>query len=195
MTTVSTDNIVMRFHPPWTPSKKQKVLHFWTSRLSPDAPDADGRLTLLALASPSKSTTDSTITSSNTNGPELAGMVELLTPQNALDTGPFRAELEVLMVSPQYRRFGLARRLVQELERQALLRRRTQVTLSTTRGSVAETKFYPRLGYTVFGVLPGYAFSPEGAEEGKEGGGRVRVDGVYFYKNLEPIEDGEGRRS
>ena len=192
----------MRFHPPFTPQKRQQVLDFWTTRLNAKEIESGQRTTLLALSTPSQSQNAHESfsihsgTAPITPEPILAGMVELLTPTNALDTGPFRAELEILMVDPKYRRFGLARRLVEELERIALDKGRTQVTLSTTRETLAETHFYPKMGYVKFGVLPGYALQPDSSEDGREGGGKKRVDGVYFYKNLVPldrIEDGVGR--
>ncbi len=182
ITTILKDNIVMRFHPPFTAQKRQQVLDFWTARLDPEAIEKGERTSLLALSTPAQS-------HSQDAEPVLAGMVDLLTPTNALDTGPFRAELEILMVHPDFRRFGLARRLVQELERLALEKGRTQVTLSTTRETLAETHFYPKMGYVKFGVLPGYALQPDSTEDGREGGGRKRVDGVYFYKDLRPVAE------
>ena len=202
ITTVLADNIVMRFHPPFTPQKRQQVLDFWNARLDAKEIENSQRTTLLALSNPSQSQ-EANESSSDRPGlppsptePRLAGMVELLTPTTAFDTGPFRAELEILMVHPDFRRLGLARRLVEELERTALEKGRTQVTLGTTRETLAETHFYPRMGYVRIGVLPGYALQPDSSEDGREGGGKKRVDGVYFYKNLVPLEGGgEGRRN
>ena len=192
ITTILHDNAVMRFHPPFTDAKRQKVLDFWKERLNSSAIEKGERVTILALStatSPSKlppqdqSPPDAEKSSSAYAGNvELAGVVELLTPSTALDTGPFRAEVEMLMVHPSHRRGGLARRLMITLEQLALEKGRTQLTLGTTRGSAAETHFYPRMGYVKFGVLPEYGIAPDAKEDGR--GGKERVDGVYFYKDL-----------
>lgn len=199
ITTILTDNIVMRFHPPFTSQKHQQVLDFWTARLNAKEIESGQRTTLLGISTlpqskeANGSSSDRPGLAPSTTEPSLVGMVELLTPTNALDTGPFRAELEILMVHPDFRRFGHARRLVEELERTALEKGRTQVTLSTTRETLAETHFYPRMGYVKFGMLPGYALQPDSSEDGRDGGGKKQVDGVYLYKNLVPLEeDGEG---
>lgn len=100
----------------------------------------------------------------------------------------FRAEVEMLMVSPPFRGQGLARRLMLTIEECALSQGRTLLTLGTTRDSDADRFFYPALGYTAFGVLPAYGEVPDGS-------GR-RVDGVYYYKHLakgDASGDGEGR--
>ena len=89
------------------------------------------------------------------------------------------------MVHPSHRRGGLARRLMITLEQLALERGRTQLTLGTTRGSAAETHFYPRMGYVKFGVLPEYGIAPDGKG--------TRVDGVYFYKDLRKAGAREGQ--
>ena len=176
ITTILHDNAVMRFHPPFTDAKRQKVLDFWTERLNASAIERGERITLLALSAPEPDSI------SDSEQPALAGIVELLTPSTAVDTGPFRAEVEMLMVHPSHRRGGLARRLMITLEQLALEKGRTQLTLGTTRGSAAETHFYPRMGYVKFGVLPEYGIAPDAKEDGR--GGKERVDGVYFYKDL-----------
>ncbi|KAL7786719.1 hypothetical protein V8C37DRAFT_290432 [Trichoderma ceciliae] len=58
------------------------------------------------------------------------------------DTDPFRGDVELLMVSPNYRRRGLANKLhiINHLEEIAREKRRTLLQL-------AEKDVYPRLGY------------------------------------------------
>lgn len=47
---------------------------------------------------------------------ELAGVVVLSYANPVAETGPFRGEVEKLLVSPRYRRRGVARRLMAKLE-------------------------------------------------------------------------------
>ena len=56
-------------------------------------------------------------------GIDIAGVVELATPDT--DTGPFRADVEMLMVSPDHRRAGLGKRLMAAVEDAARQRGRT----------------------------------------------------------------------
>ena len=179
--TIETEGIVMRFHPPFTPSKRHAVLTFWTKRLStpyvPGSGDTENILLMALQTSEEQETANATTNAVET----VAGIVLLCIPHNAPETGPFRAELETLIVHPSSRRGGLARRLVAELEELAMSRGRTQITLGTTRFTVAEERFYPSCGYVKWGLLPGYAYGVPG----KEGEGRERVDGVFFYKNLD----------
>lgn len=54
---------------------------------------------------------------------DIAGIVEL--GMTEADTGPFRGDLEMLMVSPKYRRRGLASKLIDALEEIAIEEKRT----------------------------------------------------------------------
>jgi ribosomal protein S18 acetylase RimI-like enzyme len=198
--TIQHDNAVIRFHPPFTPHKRQQMLDFWTSRLA--NPEIITLLVLDTSANTASSSTSSTSADADASSTDqsqsqsqnqdqsgnenLVGVVQLLTPLTALDTGPFRAEIEMLMIHPSYRRIGLAKRLMQALETVAMERGRTLLTLGTTKDSIAETKFYPGMGYEVLGVLRGYAYPPDGGveEDGKGGKERRRVDGVLFWKDL-----------
>ena len=70
-----------------------------------------------------------------------------------------RAEARKLMVHPHFRRQGIARALMAELERQAALRGRRLITLDTRTGDHAEP-LYASLGYATAGVIPGYCRAP-----------------------------------
>ena len=63
------------------------------------------------------------------------------------------------MVHPHFRRQGIARALMAELERQAALRGRKLITLDTRTGDHAEP-LYASLGYETAGVIPGYCRAP-----------------------------------
>ncbi|HKF28098.1 MAG TPA: GNAT family N-acetyltransferase [Candidatus Binataceae bacterium] len=88
------------------------------------------------------------------------------TVQLDLDTPPnqsHRAEVRKLLVHPQARRRGIARRLMKELEDYARAERRSLLTLDTTTGGFAEP-LYLSIGYVRAGVIPHYsrrADSPE----------------------------------
>lgn len=90
----------------------------------------------------------------------LAGSVQLDydTPPNQ----PHRAEVRKLIVNPGFRRRGIARALMLELEAIASGIGRSLVTLDTRTGDAAEP-LYASLGYATAGVIPGYARDPAGS--------------------------------
>lgn len=87
----------------------------------------------------------------------VAGSVQLDydTPPNQ----PHRAEVSKLMVHPDFRRQGIARALMAELERLASQLGRSLITLDTRTGDAAEP-LYTSLGYKTAGVIPGYCRDP-----------------------------------
>ncbi len=105
---------------------------------------------------------------------QLQGTVTLYlgTPPNQ----PFRGEIWKLMVAPVARKRGLARALMLEAHRLATVHGRTLLTLDTaTEGGAAE--LYESLGWIRSGVIPGYAYKPQGAIA--RGGERQRATGDY----------------
>lgn len=91
------------------------------------------------------------------NGGRIAGSVQLGTemPPNQLH----RAEVTKLMVHPDFRRRGIARALMAELERLAKQLGRSLITFDTRTGDNAEP-LYTSLGYKTAGVIPGYCRDP-----------------------------------
>lgn len=87
----------------------------------------------------------------------IAGSVQLDldTPPNQ----PHRAEVRKLLVHPEFRRRGIARTLMLELERAADHQGRTLLTLDTLTGSPAQP-LYTSLGYIAVGQIPGYSRAP-----------------------------------
>jgi ribosomal protein S18 acetylase RimI-like enzyme len=87
----------------------------------------------------------------------IAGSVQLGydTPPNQ----PHRAEVSKLLVHPAFRRLGIARALMAELERRAIQMGRSLLTLDTRTGDSAEP-LYASLGYRTAGVIPGYCRDP-----------------------------------
>lgn len=74
---------------------------------------------------------------------------------------PHRGDLKKLLVHRDARGKGLARRLMDAVEREAATRGKTLLVLDTATGSEAEA-IYPRLGWERVGVIPDYAMWPEG---------------------------------
>jgi ribosomal protein S18 acetylase RimI-like enzyme len=81
----------------------------------------------------------------------IAGSVQLDcdTPANQ----PHRAEIRKLLVHPDFRRQGIARALMAEVEALARRRGRSLITLDTRTGDQAEM-LYAALGYRTVGVIP-----------------------------------------
>lgn len=103
------DDALLRFHPPFSEQKRRKMLTFWEERIIQVTKGL--RIPIMAL-----STTSS-------GGEEISGLIELGLPE--ADTGPFRGDVEMLMVSPNCRRQGIAKLLILELEKVAKARGRT----------------------------------------------------------------------
>jgi len=72
---------------------------------------------------------------------------------------PHRCEVTKLVVHPDFRKRGIARRLMATLEAEARARGRSLITLDTRTGDKAEP-LYLSLGYQAAGVIPGYALNP-----------------------------------
>lgn len=87
--------------------------------------------------------------------------------------GRHRAEIQKLLVHPDYRGRGIAARLMAEAESAARSLGRWLLVLDTESGSVAEI-VYKKLGWVPCGGVPGFALSTEG----------VPRDNVYYYKEL-----------
>lgn len=74
---------------------------------------------------------------------------------------PFRGEIWKLMVDPPARKQGLARALMLEAQRLAAVHGRTLLNLDTaTEGGASE--LYESLGWTRAGIIPNYAYKPQG---------------------------------
>ena len=113
---------------------------FWSGQVLP-AVNAGTRLVLLARLEGS-----------------IVGTVQLdlATPPNQ----PHRAEVKKLLVHPDARGRGIAKRLMYALEEHARLARRTLLTLDTATGASAEP-LYLSLGYVAVGSIPRYALSSD----------------------------------
>ena len=83
----------------------------------------------------------------------IAGSVQL--DHDMPPNQPHRAEVRKLMVHPAFRRRGIARSLMIELERRALRMGRRLITLDTRTGDAAEP-LYVSLNYKTAGVIPDF---------------------------------------
>jgi len=87
---------------------------------------------------------------------------------------PHRAEISKLMVHPDFRKKGIARKIMHELHNLAAAFERTLITLDTRTGEAAEP-FYASLGYETAGVIPHFAKNAVGDEFHAT---------TYMYKHL-----------
>lgn len=105
------------------------------------------------------------------DGSDIAGVVMLaLAPQ---DNGRHRAEVAKLMVHPDHRRKGLARKLMAAIDGLALSQGRWLLVLDTVTGDRAEA-LYPTCGYQKVGIIPDYAYGSHGTLDAT----------TVFYKDL-----------
>lgn len=84
--------------------------------------------------------------------------LDLETPPNQ----PHRAGVAKLLVHPDFRQQGIARRLMLMLETEARSLGRSLLTLDTRSGDSAEP-LYLSMGYERAGIIPGYALAVDGA--------------------------------
>ncbi|MDK1376853.1 MULTISPECIES: GNAT family N-acetyltransferase [unclassified Sinorhizobium] len=86
---------------------------------------------------------------------------------------PHRADIKKLLVRRDARGLGLARRLMEKAETEAVKRSRRVLVLDTATGEPAEA-IYERLGWMRAGVVPDYALMPDGRY----------CSTTFFYKHL-----------
>lgn len=106
------------------------------------------------------------------DGDRLVGsaQLELASKANALH----RAEVQRVLVHRRARRRGIAEQMMTMLEKLASERGRTLLVLDTRQGDPSEL-LYQKVGYSVAGVIPGYARSAMGELDGS----------VFYYKRLD----------
>lgn len=140
------------FMPPFD---REHALHYWQTRLPAIA---SGDIVLLGAMWENR----------------LVGTVqlELATPPNQLH----RANVAKLLVHRDARGNGIGRALMQQIEQVARSHNRHLLVLDTMTGSVAEA-LYQSLGYVQFGIIPDYAYFPNG----------TIGDTSFFYKSLNQV--------
>ena len=107
----------------------------------------------------------------------LAGTVTLAlaSPQNQ----QHRADVAKLLVHPNARRYGMARRLMDRLEQEAALVGRTLLTLDTRAGDRAE-QLYRSIAWIEYGRIPDYALTMDGSYD----------ETLFFWKRIGRAGDG-----
>jgi ribosomal protein S18 acetylase RimI-like enzyme len=105
------------------------------------------------------------------DGEVLIATVTLLL--NCPPNQPHRAEIAKLMTRVSYRGQGVARLLMQQVERMAIDRGRTILTLDTATEDGA-AGFYEKLGFERVGEIPDYALKPHGGLTGT----------IIYYKRI-----------
>ena len=102
---------------------------------------------------------------------ELVGSAQLVHawPPNS----QHRAEVVKLVVHRSARGRGVGHALMERLEEEARADGKTLLVLDAVSGGLADA-LYERLGWTRFGIVPGYALDPSG----------VPRDAAFFYKRL-----------
>jgi GNAT superfamily N-acetyltransferase len=139
ISSIERDNLRAHFLPPLDASVIEK---WWREQISDPL-----TTTFVTLAGGSSDEATPTVT----------GCVMLHTPFS--QTEPFTGEVRKLIVSPDARKQGIAKRLMGALEVEAVKMERPMLCLSTEVGSPAES-VYPRLGYTRVSLDRGDAVTP-----------------------------------
>lgn len=111
------------------------------------------------------------------NDGRIMGTVQVVTGQP--ENQPHRADVSKLLVHRDFRRQGVARRLMAMVDIVAAKAGRSVLVLDTETGSDAE-RVYQRSGWTRAGVIPDYALKPYGGLTAT----------TYYYKRLPPSPDG-----
>ncbi|MDP1585775.1 MAG: GNAT family N-acetyltransferase [Bradyrhizobium sp.] len=130
------------------------------SFMHPLQPDAAGAFWDNALAAAGR---DERIILGAFDGDVLAGTVTLLLdcPPNQ----PHRAEIAKMMTRRSHRGRGIASALMRTAEEIAVKRKRSLLVLDTATDGGAAT-LYEKLGFTLAGEIPDYAFKPHGGLSG-----------------------------
>jgi ribosomal protein S18 acetylase RimI-like enzyme len=106
----------------------------------------------------------------------LGGSVQLLKPGPSKETSSFAASVEAHFVAPWARGHGLAKTLLEAVEREARSQGFSVLKLSVRETQTRAIKIYEDCGYTQWGLLPTYEFV-----------NAQMIAGRFYYKNLEPI--------
>ena len=103
---------------------------------------------------------------------DMLGTVQLITgmPLNQ----PHRCEIAKMIVHPRARRLGLGRALMNRAIDRARELGKTLITLDTRTGDIAQP-LYACVGFEVAGVIPDYAWDPDG---------KARHATTYMYRRI-----------
>lgn len=143
------------------PLANDKLLNYWKDRMA-EAKEGTRVIVLLLIG---------VAPAARVQGDNLVGVAMLATPHSP--SGPFRAQVEHLLVATKYRKRGGSVTLMNEIHGQAILKGRTLLTAQTESGSIAE-KVFKKLEYVEIGKVPDHSVNASGELK----------DVVFFYKRL-----------
>lgn len=106
----------------------------------------------------------------------LAGSAQLVKPGLSKETSSFCASLEAHFVAPWARGHGLARALLEAVEREARVQGFSVLRLSVRETQEAAIRLYEECNYVCWGTLPCYEYV-----------NAQMIAGKFYYKTLEPI--------
>jgi ribosomal protein S18 acetylase RimI-like enzyme len=108
----------------------------------------------------------------------VAAAIQLIRPSKNKETSAFTSHVEGHFVAPWARGHGLAKALLDAVEREAAKEGYVLLRLSVRETQERALKVYRENGYVEWGSLPYY----------ENVGGRI-LAGHFFYKKLEPVTD------
>ncbi|CAN8102588.1 unnamed protein product [Discula destructiva] len=156
---ITSDKMVGSF---MSPLNIEKMLKWWKDRIAEVT--AGNRVILMLLhGSDPRAKIDTQ---------HLVGVVMLSMPH--IETSPFRASIESLLVSNKHRRQGGANVLLRAVEEQAKLKGKTLLMAEMESATIAMALFQKH-GYQEAGRVPGYSLRPDNGE---------RRDAAFLYKDL-----------
>lgn len=103
----------------------------------------------------------------------LCGSVQVVKPWKSKETSSFCAQIEAHFVAPWARGHGIARRLLEQAEREAMHEGFTVLRLSVRETQTAAIALYREQNYCEWGILPCHEIV-----------GGTMIAGRYFYKAL-----------
>lgn len=106
----------------------------------------------------------------------LAGSVQLIKPGITKETSSFCATIEAHFVAPWARGHGLAKMLLEAVEREARTQGFSVIKLSVRETQEHAIKLYEDHGYVQWGTLPYYEFV-----------NAQMIAGRFYYKNVDPL--------
>ena len=104
----------------------------------------------------------------------ICGTAQLVAPPKNNEAQSFAVQLTTNFVAPWGRGHGLARMLIEEVERTAKKEGFSVINLDVRETQIAAIKFYENMGYTRFGTHPFYAKVNDDV-----------IQGHYYYKSLD----------
>ncbi|KAJ4417991.1 hypothetical protein N0V82_005843 [Gnomoniopsis sp. IMI 355080] len=148
-----------------SPLNIEKMLKWWKDRIAETT--AGNRVIIMLLSG----APDPAV---KIHSDHLVGVAMLATPH--VETSPFRASVESLLISSRYRRRGGSHVLLQAVEDQALMKGKTLLMAEMESGTTAEALF-KKHAYQEAGMVPRYSLRPDNGD---------RRDAVFLYKDLSP---------